>query len=829
MPIDQIISHIANTSLEKQQVVQTPDSQAGAENTSAEASRRSSTSTQNTDTLTPTNIPNDPTDNQETVVSAISTETVVEAHHNIQDDANSAILKSHQVSTTHVQAQIQDMIANASHVNEVSKESQELQDVIDVKECETVKETSVSDVTTEISSLTVPTPMRKVSRFLVSPVVEQKNIAAEEECSATSEIIDRINAMTSQSQLAGSAANTEPILKSEDHVETNVVEAQTVAIHDKTNNTETMIQGVQYTVEQTDSAQQQVLQQGQQSIGMQKNIIQVQTLQQVTGHMQQTTTIGQSKQHTIIVQGSTITSQQTSQQMPQASMQNFVPVSTQKELQPQTLHTANGIAQQAQYQNQTIMQPGLVIQQQQQISMQQSVIQPHIQTEQLQSQIQAQRPSAVQQFVQQVQPPTQQYVMLSGPMQSMQTTNLDDRSRRIPNMSTNVSIDSQISEVSNIPEEKRQPLAANTPIAHMQHMQVVPQDMPSIIPLAQNAVETAQQLPTAHPNMQHVPGTLASVPQVSLPVHPVVAADVSTPKIITKTKEVSSTLPDLAQNLANILSNPKSKSATPHPLTSHEQPTAVPNVAASTLVEHKPVQSEQYFQPIQPEASQLQIQPPIHNYQGQVIHQVYQGQQNFQQAFQGQQLLHQGQTQSIPQSVPLTISQQIDAQSQMVQSTLQNVSGQLLAQGKRIVSSNQTPLQQPIRHIQSSQQQSQPLQNQPQLQQIPVQSQMQSQTMQDQQHNESSIVSDQSHLHLKLPEQHSMKPLEADISESSNSNWYAHLLYIHNDVLKEKYLICTYHKHHRICIKFQLIVSACVVLVPTVSCSYLKMITLVTM
>ncbi|XP_032679490.1 uncharacterized protein LOC116847957 isoform X3 [Odontomachus brunneus] len=773
LPIDQIISHIASTSLEKQQVVQTPDSQTGAENTSAEASRRSSTSTQNTDTLTPTNIPSDPTDNQETVVSAISAETVVEAHHNIQDDANSTTLKSHQISATHVQSQIQDMMMNTSHVNEVSKESQELQDVIDIKECETVKETSVSDVTTEISSLTVPTPVRKVSRFLVSPVVEQKNIAAEEEFSATNETTDRINAMTSQSQLT---ANAEPVPKNEDHVEMNVTEAQTVAMHDKTNNTETMIQGVQYTVEQMDSAQQQVLQQGQQSIGMQKNIIQVQTLQQVTGHMQQTTTIGQSKQHTIIVQGSTISSQQTSQQMPQASMQNFVPVNAQKELQPQSLHSANGITQQTQYQNQTIVQPAMVIQQQQQqqISMQQSVIQPHIQTEhQLQSQMQAQRPPAVQQFVQQVQPPTQQYVILSG-MQPMQTTSLDDRSRRVPNLSTNVSIDSQISEVSSISEEKRQSLAAtNTPIAHMQHMQVIPQDMSNTIPLVQNAVETAQQLPTAHPNVQHVPGTLASVPQVSLPVHPVVAADVSTPKIITKTKEVSSTLPDLAQNLANILSNPKSKSATPHPLTSHEQPTAVPNVAASTLVEHKPVQSEQYFQPIQPEANQLQIQPPIHNYQGQVIHQVYQGQQNFQQAFQGQQLLHQGQTQSIPQSVPLIpqqIPQQIDAQSQMVQSTLQNVSGQLLAQGKWIVSSNQTPLQQPIRHIQSSQQQPQPLQNQPQLQQIPVQPQMQPQTMQDQQHNESSIISDQSHLHLKLPEQHSMKPLETDISESSNSN-----------------------------------------------------------
>lgn len=786
LPIDQIISHITGTNLEKQQVVQTPDSQAGAENTSAEASRRSSTSTQNTDTLTPTNIPSDPTDNQENVVSATSAETVVEVHHNIQDDPNNLILKSYHSSMTHAPAQTQDVMMNASHANEVSKESQELQDVVDVKECgETVKETSVSDVTAEISSLTVPTPVRKVSRFLVSPVVEQKNIATEEESSATTEGTDRTNATTSQlvSQSVGSAA--ESVAKGEDHVEASVVEAQTVAMHEKAGNIETVVQGmqgVQYTMEQTDSGQQQVLQQ---PIGLQ-NIIQMQTLQQVTGHMQQTTTIGQSKQHTIIVQGATITSQQTSHQMPQTSMQNFVPMNTQKELQPQSLHTTNGITQQVQYQNQPMVQPNLVMQQQQQqqqIPIQQSVMQPHIQTEQHQhqGQMQAQRPPAVQQFVpQQVQPPpTQQYVMLSGPMQPMQTANLDERSRRVPSLSTNVSIDSQIPEVSSIVEEKRQATltAASTPMTHMQHVQVIAQqDIPSAMPLAQNTVETAQQLQTAHPNVQHVPGTLApSVPQVPLTVHPVVAADISTPKVITKTKEVSSTLPDLAQNLANILSNPKSKSATPHPLTSHEQLTAVPNVASSTLVEHKSVQSEQYFQPIQPEASQLQIQPSIHNYQGQGVHQVYQGQQNFQQAFQCQQLLHQGQTQTMPQSVPLTIPQQIDAQSQMVQSTLQSVSGQLSAQGKWIIS-NQTPLQQPIRHVQPTQ--LQPLQNQPQqLQQIPMQSQVQPQTMQDQQHSESSIVSD--HLHLKLPEQHSMKPLEAEISESSNLNWYAHVYYTH--------------------------------------------------
>ncbi|XP_071626881.1 uncharacterized protein Wnk isoform X3 [Temnothorax longispinosus] len=760
LPIDQIISHIANTSLEKQQVAQTPDSQAGAENTSAEASRRSSTSTQNTDTLTPTNIPSDPTDNQETIVSATSAETVVEAQHNIQDDASNSAFKSYQTTTTHAQTQIQDTIVSASNASEASKESQEQQDGVDVKESGITKEINAADVAAEISTLTVPTPMRKVSRFLVSPVTEQKNIALEGESSA-GESIDRTNIAMSASQSVAPVTNAELILKNEEqinHTEANVLEIQSATTHEQTNNNETIVQNIPYAIEQTDSAQ-QILQPGQQSIGLQQSIIQMQTLQQVTGHVQQTTTIGQSNQHTIIVQGSTITSQQ----IPPASMQHFVPVNSQ-ELQPQPLHS-NGIVQtQAQYPNQAMIQPNVVMQPpQQQIPIQQGIMQMHVQAEQMQ----VQRPVVQQQFIpQQMQPPTQQYVMLSGHMQPVQSTLMDDRNRRVSSLSTasNVSTDSQILESSGIVEEKRQGVnTTNIPVTHMQHIQVVSQDIPGTMPLPQSAIETTQ----SHQNVQHVPGTMPPSMPVPASAHPVAAADISTPKVPVKTKEMSSTLPDLAQNLANILSNPKSKSVTPHPLTNHE-PAAVPNVAASASVDYKPVQSEQYFQPIQPEASQLQIQPPIqHNYQGQIVHQGYQGQQNFQQAFQNQQVLHQNQVQPIPQSVPLTIPQQIDAQSQMVQSILQSVSTQSTAQGNWIVT-NQTPLQQPIRHVQPNQ--LQPLPNQLQLQQIPLQPQMHQQIMQDQQHSESPAILDQSHLHLKLPEQHLAKSSEIENLESSSSN-----------------------------------------------------------
>lgn len=772
LPIDQIISHIANTNLEKQQAAQTPDSQAGAENTSAEASRRSSTSTQNTDTLTPTNIPSDPMDNQETIVSAISAETVIGTYNNNnnQDDANSAF-KSYQNSTA----------AQDTAVNEAQKESQEQQDAGDIKESGMTKE--ASDVAAEVSNLTVPAPMRKVSRFLVSPVIEQKNVAVEDEASgAVGEAADRTSVTVSQtvSQPVVPTTNVESMAKLEDHVEANVPAAQSVTVYEQVSNNE-MIHGIQYTMEQTDSAQQVLQQEQQQAIGLQQNIIQVQTLQQVTGHVQQTTTaIGQSKQHTIIVQGGAMTAQQ---QMPPAGVQHFVPVSAQKELPAQPLHV-NGIAptqMPTQYPSQAVVQPGVVMQQQQ-IPMQTGVMQAHVQPEhQLQGQMQAQRPT-VQQFVpQQVQPSTQQYVMLSGQpiLQPVPPLTIDERNRRIASLSaaSNVSMDSGLAESTAIlPEEKRQNVpVVGIPITHMQHVQIVPPDMSGAVPLPQSVMDSGQQLQAVHQNMQHVPGTVAQPVPVPLSVHPVATADIAAPKVSIKAKEVSSTLPDLAQNLANILSNPKSKSATPHPLTTHES-TAVPNVAASTLVvDYKPVQSEQYFQPIQPEVSQLQIQPAIqHSYQGQVVPQAYQSQQNFQQTFQNQQLLQQlsqGQPQQpipLQQSIPLAIPQQIDAQSQMVPVTLQGVSGQSIVQGKWVVSANQAPVQQPLRQ---PNQPPQLLQNQAaQLQQVSMPLQMQQPTMPDQQYGESSVMLDQAHLHLKLPEQHSTKPVEAESLESLNSD-----------------------------------------------------------
>jgi WNK lysine deficient protein kinase len=114
-------------------------------------------------------------------------------------------------------------------------------------------------------------------------------------------------------------------------------------------------------------------------------------------------------------------------------------------------------------------------------------------------------------------------------------------------------------------------------------------------------VEAGQQTqPVVHHNTLHttLPGPLTPANN-PIPSQTTVATE--TP-LKAKTKEVSSTLPDLAQNLANILSNPKSKSA--HSMAQGHEP--LQNSAVTQPVLH----SEQYFQPIQPEMclQNLQIQ-----------------------------------------------------------------------------------------------------------------------------------------------------------------------------------------------------------------------------
>ncbi|KAK9297698.1 hypothetical protein QLX08_008739 [Tetragonisca angustula] len=717
LPIDQILSHITGSaSTEKQQNVQTPDSQMGPENTSAEASRRSSTSTQNTDTLTPTNLPSDPTDpTQETIVSVTTADTVLDVHNILKDE----------IAKSTNQSQTNDSTVNQT--NEKSKESM-VQDETE-QEKEINKEIQPDASVTEMATLTAPPPARKISRFLVSPVVEQKVVTSEEEESTTTvESVDKSNILTTQSSLLLQPNTIDDGQAKHDDLEVNVLETQTTV--PEKSNIETVTQSPQCVVEQMDNIQ-TIQQPVQQSINPQTTVQGQQAILSMS-QMQQNVNATQSSQHNVIVQGSAIT-QQSPQQIQVAPQSVTL---SQKDLQTQV--SSSGINLLGQYQNQSI--PCNVLLQQQQITVQQNLTQMHIQSEH-QGQMQVQRPLQQfqpQQIPQQQQQQQQQYVILSGPISQLQPTAIiDERNRRISNISTtsNMSTDSQISEIASVTDDKKQSLVVpNLSMPQMQSVQYISQtDGSNITPLSQTVLEPIQQLQTA-------PQT--NVPNVSAPVHQVVSAEV-TPKVMLKTKEVSSTLPDLAQNLANILSNPKSKSVTPHCLTTHE-PSQTVNISGTTIFEYKPtLQSEQYFQPIQPETSQIQIQPQLpHNYQANVTQQV------IPQTFQISQQSHQAQV-PLQQTMQLNTTHQIDSQLQMAQQNFQGVAVHALtSQSKWIAPMNQIIQQTaPIRHVQ---------QTQPQLQQTISQY-----VVQDTQNLEGS-TSDQSQFHLKLPDQQ----LSGKISET---------------------------------------------------------------
>lgn len=164
-------------------------------------------------------------------------------------------------------------------------------------------------------------------------------------------------------------------------------------------------------------------------------------------------------------------------------------------------------------------------------------------------------------------------------------TNVDERNRRISNISnnSNISSDSQQSEVTAINDDRKQ--QPHMPNQHFQQQQQVYSAQQH--ELIQNGIMTAP--------VELVPQTQQVIHQNVLPS--LVPAQESAPK--TKAKEVSSTLPDLAQNLANILSHPKSKLA---------HPVAQGHETIQSAVIQPVLQSEQYFQPIQPETCMQNIQ-----------------------------------------------------------------------------------------------------------------------------------------------------------------------------------------------------------------------------
>ncbi|XP_066588439.1 serine/threonine-protein kinase Wnk-like isoform X2 [Prorops nasuta] len=670
LPIDQIISHISNVSLEKQ-TIQTPEVQVAVESTSAEASRRSSTSTQNTDTLTPTNMPSEFTDTHESITSAISPDTVLETPSNEQSAAQ--------------QEKIQETLVNqTSEAKEVAVTTTE---TTDTQESESSKGSSSSIATQETNVAVPPVPTRKISRFLVSPVIEQNSLRDSE---AAAEVVDQINISIEQTQ--SRIKLVEGPVKQEE--EKNSPE---------TSKTELVSQVYQPPIEQLDSAQA--------PIQKPQTVSQSQTPVFTSGQHTANSAIQQSQQ--TIVQSSQVPQPvlQINPQVQQVSMPNVAPL-VHKEA-PGQQSQLSGIVMPAHYQAQPMGQQSIL---------QQTIpVQQHVAFDQ-------QNQRSLQQFVSHL--PQQQYLILSGPIQHVQQSNLDDRNRRASNISatTNLSSDCQTAESTNTS-------IVGTPVQHVQQMIV--QDTSNGSLIQQGVIDPIQQqLQNTQQNVSQIPGAVSVPVTGPIAMHPITNTEVA-PKVIVKTKEASSTLPDLAQNLANILSNPKTKSITPHSISGHDQ-NVNSNVGTAVVLDCKPIlQPEQYFQPIQPEISQTQMQL---NYQGQSI--PVQGQQNVQQLQQGQQFPQQNHP-VLSQPVQVN-TQQLDSQMHMVQQNFQGIQGQVPGnQGKWIVTTSQTVVQQavPIQQVQP---------NQSVLQQmLPVQ-QIQQQVLEL---PYDATMLDQTQLHLKLLEQ----------------------------------------------------------------------------
>lgn len=200
LPIDQIISHIASVPLDsRQQSVQTPDNQAGVptgtgdSGASAEVSRRSSTSTQNTDTLTPVNLPCDNLENPDVVQSLMST-----SDSNLLLHDGNAIGSPCEEFPLDSQEASQNTVVSQSSQSELPHQDGTAREDADSPEtsANVSQETEFQDANRDSAEASAPIepakpaaapPIRKISRFLVSPVVEKKLLSGESECHAPSE------------------------------------------------------------------------------------------------------------------------------------------------------------------------------------------------------------------------------------------------------------------------------------------------------------------------------------------------------------------------------------------------------------------------------------------------------------------------------------------------------------------------------------------------------------------------------------------------------------------------------------------------------------------
>ncbi|XP_063978625.1 serine/threonine-protein kinase Wnk isoform X2 [Diachasmimorpha longicaudata] len=620
LPIDQIMSQITSAQGDKlpQNVFTSEGPNTNENSTSEEISRRSSTSTQNTDTLTPVNVLSDSNENYESVGSE---ETLLEANTNLLEDIGEFTSKAMFPGTTETFSQTQ------KSGEELSQEvNQQMTGPGSAGDPQELPSLSGEDMKLGSELKQKPLPMRKISRFLVSPVAEQKSISVDSDS-----VVVHENIVTPPQPLLLPSADPLHI----QHIQKQEIETKTLEVRT----------GVAEFIHQDSVGNQQIvqtqqIQQQQQQINQlpanaavvtqtkQETVMVVQTTNlpqppqliqnvQAAQNVQYHQNTGMVQQNTAIVHQTGI---QTNENIPQ--MQNVANQQYHAEIthtiQQQILQSEQGIQQNQMHQMNQMID---INQMQMQHQMSQNIPQQlgHDQNRMNQQHHQMQQhfvqtmPQQMQSS-QQNQPIPQQYVILSGPMAPIQGSNVEDWSRRAPNLSTDSQGNMDISCMTN-PSTSHPSTEQSAPVSHEHHYQNFHQNFSQTI-----------QAPVQEP-----------------------------PKV--KAKEVSSTLPDLAQNLANILSNPKTKSTTPHNATPHDQPGVVNQPTLPTL------HSEQYFQPIQPEISQ-QMHTHIQQQNFQIQH------QNFQAISHPQMQAHGIQMQGHPQQTEMSNQHQLQQQQQHQTQTL---------------------------------------------------------------------------------------------------------------------------------------------------------------
>ncbi|XP_015119573.1 uncharacterized protein LOC107042871 isoform X2 [Diachasma alloeum] len=725
LPIDQIMSQIALAQVDKppQNVSSSEGPNTTENSTSEEISRRSSTSTQNTDTLTPVNVLSDSNENYESVGSE---ETLLEANNSSLDDTGEFTPKSMPLGTMETFPPAQKSGEELSR--EVNQPMTALALPGDPQDLSSQAGEELQ-LTSELKPKILP--MRKISRFLVSPVAEQKTISGDSES-----VIVHENTLAPPQPLLLPSVDPLPsqhIQKQE--VETKTLEIRTgVAdfIHQDSVNNQQLAQTQQIQQQQqqinqlptntaviTQTKQETVMVVQTTNLSQPSQLIQnVQNVQNVQYHQN----TGMVQQNTAIVHQTGIQTNENVSQIQNVANQQYHAEITHT-IQQQIIQPDQGIQQNQMHQMNQMMD---INQMQMQHQMSQNVPQ---QLSHDQNRMNQQHHQIQQHFVQtipqqmqssqQAQPIQQQYVILSGTMAPIQGNNVEDWNRRTSNISTDSQGNMDISSIPNLPTS-HPPTDLSAPVSHEHHYQN----------FHQNFSQT-MQAPVQDP-----------------------------PKV--KAKEVSSTLPDLAQNLANILSNPKTKSTTPHNATPHDQP-GVANQPTTLPTLH----SEQYFQPIQPETSQ-QIHTHIQQQNFQIQHQNFQTinhpqvqthgiqlpghpQQSDISNQQQSQLQHQSQTLLQP-----AIQQQQQQQQQSFSQETQQVQGQMelnllnqnmMMQGQRVVPNY--PANQNIQHVI----QPVPVQYVKPIQSViqPIQ-QLPPQLSQEQQDFQTEQL--QQNLQLRLPEQH---------------------------------------------------------------------------